>query len=41
MVCSNFSFTTEEIFQLLKKKIDSIHLKKFIKIPENWKIKNK
>ena len=33
------SFTTEEIFRLIKKKRNenSIHLKNFIKIPENWK----
>ncbi len=32
------SFTTEEIFKLLNKEKDqSIHLKKFLKIPENWK----
>ena len=32
------SFTTEEIFRLINKKEDenSIHLKNFIKIPENW-----
>ena len=34
------SFTTEEIYSLvIKNDKDSIHLKKFIKIPENWKNK--
>ncbi len=31
------SFTTEEIFSLIGKKNDSIHLKQFVKIPQNWK----
>ena len=31
------SFTTEEIFSLVKKNNDSIHLRKFVKIPQNWK----
>jgi len=32
------SFTTEEIFSLMYKNIeDSIHLKKFVKIPKEWK----
>ena len=32
------SFTTEEIYRLInKEKENSIHLKNFIKIPENWK----
>tara|TARA_Y100000590_G_scaffold354797_1_gene408203 strand:+ start:1804 stop:4530 length:2727 start_codon:yes stop_codon:yes gene_type:complete len=35
------SFTTEEIYSLVgPKNNDSIHLKKFIKIPENWNNKN-
>ena len=35
------SFTTEEIYSLVNKNTkDSIHLKKFIKIPENWKNKD-
>ena len=35
------SFTTEEIYSLLNKKNnDSIHFKKFIKIPKNWQNKN-
>ncbi len=34
------SFTTEEIYSLVSKNSnDSIHLKKFIKTPENWKNK--
>ena len=32
------SFTTEEIYSLISKNVsDSIHLKKFIKIPQHWK----
>ena len=31
------SFTTEEIFSLINNKNDSIHLKKFVKIPNKWK----
>ena len=32
------SFTTEEIYRLINKEDEnSIHLKNFIKIPENWK----
>ena len=35
------SFTTEEIYSLVSEKNnDSIHLKKFMKIPENWHNKN-
>ena len=35
------SFTTEEIYSLVTKNSnDSIHLKKFIKTPQNWKNKN-
>ena len=35
------SFTTEEIYSLVcKNEKDSIHLKKFVKIPENWHNKN-
>ena len=35
------SFTTEEIFKLINKKsIESIHLEKFVTIPENWKNEN-
>ena len=35
------SFTTEEIYSLLNKNNnDSIHFKKFIKIPKNWQNKN-
>ena len=35
------SFTTEEIYSLVNKNNnDSIHLKKFIKTPENWQNKN-
>jgi len=31
------SFTTEEIFRLInKEKSESIHLKQFVKIPQNW-----
>ena len=31
-----FVFTTEEIYSLIKKDKESIHEKKFLKIPENW-----
>ena len=32
------SFTTEEIFKLIKKNTkSSVHLEKFVSIPENWK----
>ncbi len=32
------SFTTEEIFRLVnKEKYESIHLKQFVRIPQNWK----
>ena len=35
------SFTTEEIFKLIKKKSnESIHLEKFVTIPKNWKNEN-
>ena len=35
------SFTTEEIFKLINKKLnESIHLEKFVTIPENWKNEN-
>ena len=35
------SFTTEEIYSLVNKNSnDSIHLKKFIKTPQNWQNKN-
>tara|TARA_B100000965_G_scaffold393143_1_gene403561 strand:+ start:976 stop:3699 length:2724 start_codon:yes stop_codon:yes gene_type:complete len=35
------SFTTEEIYSLVNKNSeDSIHLKKFIRTPDNWKNKN-
>ena len=35
------SFTSEEIYSLISKNTnDSIHLKKFVKIPENWHNKN-
>ena len=35
------SFTTEEIFSLVSKNNeDSIHLKKFVEIPQNWKNEN-
>ena len=38
MVCSNFSFTTEEIYSLVNKNNDeSIHENNFVKIPANWK----
>ena len=30
------SFTTEEIFSLIYKNDESIHLKKFVKIPKEW-----
>ncbi len=33
------SFTAEEIFKLINKNEDSIHLKSFAKIPEHWKDK--
>jgi isoleucyl-tRNA synthetase len=31
-----FVFTTEEIFELISKNNDSIHLKKFVEIPKKW-----
>ncbi len=31
------SFTTEEIFQLINKNKESIHLSSFVKVPEKWK----
>ena len=35
------SFTTEEIFKLINKKSnESIHLEKFVSIPNNWKNEN-
>ena len=37
MVCSNFVFTTEEIYQLVVKNKKSIHLEKFLEFPEKFK----
>ena len=44
MVCTNLSFTTEEIYQLISKKEKSIHLEKFLNFPkkfENTELSNK
>jgi isoleucyl-tRNA synthetase len=40
MVCPNFSFTTEEIYRLIKDDDKSIHLTKFLKFPKNFKNEN-
>ena len=33
MVCPDFSFTTEEIYNLINNKDESIHENNFVKIP--------
>ena len=40
MVRANFGFTTEEIYNLINKKAESIHENLFVKIPKNWNNEN-
>ena len=36
MVCSNISFTTDEVYSLINKDNKNIHEHSFVKVPKKW-----